>query len=391
MDEKEIYEYIYSHPNQYKNYGKSNHGKGALNIFKDKIIAAATIVDVGCGYNDFICGVRSIKRSLGYRAIGVDFACPGADIFSDALSLPFADKTFNLLTSFDVLEHISPEDIERVVLEFKRVSNQFIFSISYVAAHTTVPGVNNLHLTIQNEDWWLDLIGRHCEEIETRGNYIYGVWNNNKDYRGPDREVLLARSIILHTNREYLKNPAICWLLYQSIRDKKNYFDCIELGGVVNYKYIFSIKELRWKLSIICAAIFYLVNVEDDFIKAYELCDASIQELQDNSIAVSGDTACNIIKLTFLHFVLSKKLNTSSSKTITEVIEHLKPYGSFIGHHMMASPHHWDVIYIYAVILDYLRSFISKNKVYLVNKERDDRFSPTLLCFEKICSGILIN
>lgn len=395
MEEKDIYDYIYSHPDQYKGYGKTNHGKRALDIFRDKIIAATTIIDVGCGYNDFISAVRKYNWETGFRAIGVDFACPGADIFSDALSLPFKNKTFDILTSFDVLEHIDPANVERAILEFKRVSNQFIFSISYVKAHTAVPGVNNLHLTIRNERWWLNVISNHCKEIKTLEGYIYGVWDNNENIHIIRREVQLARDIILHINnkdKEYLKNEAICWLLYQSIRDNINYFDHTELKGKVNYKYIFSIKDMRWKLSIICALIFYLVINEDDFIKAYELCDVVIQELGDNSIpVVSIYTACNIIKLVFLHFILSKKLNVPNSKTVIETVKHLEPYMSFIGLHMMTSPHYWDVVYVHAVIQDYLRSFINKDGIRLGNKEHDIRFSPTFKCFEKICSGLSIN
>lgn len=60
-------------------------------------------------------------RGRGTRtAVDLDFSAlkPG-DVQASATAMPFADETFDVLTAFDVLEHLEPED--RAVAELVRV------------------------------------------------------------------------------------------------------------------------------------------------------------------------------------------------------------------------------------------------------------------------------
>lgn len=173
MSELEKYTEIYSSP-KHASYGHVNNGAHALKL----LIKAppVSVVDIGCGWNEF-CG--KVKEAIpSARCVGVDFACPGADLKAEAHQLPFADKEFELLTSFDMLEHSVPELVDAVLAEMARVSKRFIFSISHVPSKRTWQG-QNLHPTVQPEEWWMTRImragGLHLAKC---GRYITGTWGN---------------------------------------------------------------------------------------------------------------------------------------------------------------------------------------------------------------------
>lgn len=168
MTEVEKYHGIYSTPESYPNYGHSNHGAQAVSLV-DKW-KPDSLLDVGCGWNEFVRGLTGIK------ATGVDFACPGADVNADATKLPFADKVFDTLTAFDMLEHVSPDEVDKVLSEFARVSKRFILSISYVPSVNKWQG-QNLHPTVRAEDWWMiRLMRAGALGLRKHGKYIVGRW-----------------------------------------------------------------------------------------------------------------------------------------------------------------------------------------------------------------------
>jgi hypothetical protein len=110
------------------------------------------------------------------RVIGVDPACPGADVSAEAVSLPFADKEFTVVTSFDMLEHLPECEVEAALAEMARVSTAFIFSISYVPSVNKWQG-KTLHPTVKPECWWIEKImkagGMH---IDKNGRFLTGHW-----------------------------------------------------------------------------------------------------------------------------------------------------------------------------------------------------------------------
>jgi len=98
--EKWKYDKLYSKPTE---YGRTNHGHPYL----ERALKFKSILDVGCGYNDFLKEVRDYNKTTGQYdqkiwSIGVDFSCPGADELADILHLPFKDNSFELVTAFDV-------------------------------------------------------------------------------------------------------------------------------------------------------------------------------------------------------------------------------------------------------------------------------------------------
>lgn len=193
MSEIEKYRGIYS-SSSYSSYGHSNHGKASMSLWDSW--AVSSVVDVGCGHNEFINELRKWPRKWKFVA-GVDFACPSADIRALATDLPFYDKQFDLLTSFDCLEHLLPEEVETALMEFSRVSRGFVFSIAYVPSKITWKG-QNLHPTVQDKNWWIArLIASGASLVNQSGRYLYGQWGENSLTKAPPG---IGKSIILVGN-----------------------------------------------------------------------------------------------------------------------------------------------------------------------------------------------
>ena len=169
------YKGIYANPHSFPRYGHSNHGSKAVRIIQKWNVTS--LLDVGCGYNEFAAQIKQAVPAV--RAIGVDPACPGADLCAEATRLPFQDKEFTVVTSFDMLEHLPECEVEVALAEMARVSSTFIFSISYVASVNKWQG-QTLHPTVRPETWWIEKImkagGMH---IDKNGRYITGHWQNN--------------------------------------------------------------------------------------------------------------------------------------------------------------------------------------------------------------------
>ena len=82
-------------------YGKFSHGLPHLQLLLD--FNPESWLDVGCGYNTLI---KEVREKYVKDSWGIDFACPVADQVCDVLDLPFFDKRWDLVTAFDVMEHI---------------------------------------------------------------------------------------------------------------------------------------------------------------------------------------------------------------------------------------------------------------------------------------------
>lgn len=188
MLEKEKYDGIYSDPKRYPRYGHSNHGARSKALLKSW--KPASLLDVGCGWNEYVREARNEYPTI--KATGVDFSCPGADIIACSTQLPFDDKEYDVLTAFDVLEHVLPEQVDKVLLEMNRVSSRFIFSISYVDSVNKWKG-QTLHPTVRPEDWWIrKLMKAGAIAVSKYGNYLTGKWSKPLILKPQARVVLVG-------------------------------------------------------------------------------------------------------------------------------------------------------------------------------------------------------
>lgn len=87
------------------------------------------ILEIGVGNRI----VSDYLRRIGYGVTTVDID-PGLEpnYVADVRALPFEDSSFEVVTAFEVLEHLPWDDFERALLELKRVSRKYvIISLPY--------------------------------------------------------------------------------------------------------------------------------------------------------------------------------------------------------------------------------------------------------------------
>jgi len=99
-----------------------------------KMIPADTqsILDVGCGSGFFVNSLICMLPKRFTRVVGLDLS-PEAlkhvrieKIRGTITELPFDDESFDLVTCFEVLEHLRQPDFEKGISELQRVSKKYI-------------------------------------------------------------------------------------------------------------------------------------------------------------------------------------------------------------------------------------------------------------------------
>lgn len=130
---------------------KNHFYAGFLQTLKVK-----SVLDVGSGTNSLCV----LLRKLGIDAVGVDFSPDSkADILASADDLPFDTKSFDIVTSFDVLEHLELDQIHRSIDEFKRVGKMQAHHICFDSDHDASD--DPYHVTLESRQWWLNTFFEH--------------------------------------------------------------------------------------------------------------------------------------------------------------------------------------------------------------------------------------
>lgn len=138
-----------------------------------------------------------LMRSFLFRkdSNGVDVspkmaASANARIGADVVKLlekgraPFADETFDLVTCFDVLEHLDPPDILTTRSEIFRVlkpGGTLFCNISLRLSGTIDQEGKNLHRTVEKPDWW-DSIFQFDEFTVTKTDMEMTAWKKSSAF-----------------------------------------------------------------------------------------------------------------------------------------------------------------------------------------------------------------
>ena len=122
-----------------------------------------SVLDIGSSTG----GALPLLTPDGQRACGVDVSQLavergrelGRDIrLGSATELPFPDRSFDLVVSADVFEHLHPEDAPQAVREALRVARRYLFmkiaSQPDVTRQWQEVAGHRLHLTTQPLEWW---------------------------------------------------------------------------------------------------------------------------------------------------------------------------------------------------------------------------------------------
>lgn len=129
---------------------------------------AKSVLDVGAGRGEFMYYLEQHAPT-----IGIDISkwmienkfCNSEIVHGNCTSLPFENNQFDLVLGLDILEHLSPSDLNLTLLEMMRVANKSIIllpaalSISEHEAISDDPTKDLAnHLIFWKEDKWLKTI-----------------------------------------------------------------------------------------------------------------------------------------------------------------------------------------------------------------------------------------
>ncbi len=149
------------------------------------------ILEIGKGNGFF----SDYMKKLGYSVTTCDFdANLKPDVVADVRQLPFKDGEFDLVTAFEILEHIPFEDLPKALTALSRVTSRHaVISLPYkstgIEATFRFPGVRtlfrklflNLFIRIPLKFGGIKVSGQHYWEID--------AWN----YRLPKVRAEIAK------------------------------------------------------------------------------------------------------------------------------------------------------------------------------------------------------
>lgn len=123
-----------------------------------------SVLDVGCGRGSFC----EILTNYCNNVHGLDFAINPDKKFCDkginfiksnAHTMPLPDKSIEILTSFDFLEHVHPDYLEKTIKEMFRVCSKYmIHKIARAPSSSNFKHVGQLHLIQEYINWWVDQV-----------------------------------------------------------------------------------------------------------------------------------------------------------------------------------------------------------------------------------------
>ncbi len=136
----------------------------------------ARVLDFGCGIGNLVWALRKI----GLEAYGIEPSEPARRYsraprhcrYEDSRRLPFENRSFDLVYSHEVLEHLSPGDLRPALHEISRVSRGRTLHMICVKERGAFVSQEPTHLIIESESWWKGLFENQGYKVRT-GNPVY--------------------------------------------------------------------------------------------------------------------------------------------------------------------------------------------------------------------------
>jgi hypothetical protein len=119
---------------------------------------------------DYGCGKGALKDDIG-NAVEVaeyDPAIPGKDA---------APAPADLVVCFDVLEHVEPEYLPRVLIDLRRVtSNELFIIIPMSPSSQTLADGRNAHLIVKPSEWWREQFSPNDWRVVSWETHGHEIW-----------------------------------------------------------------------------------------------------------------------------------------------------------------------------------------------------------------------
>jgi len=138
-------------------------------------------LDVGCGTGYLIRWLRF----FGIEAYGLEISEAALSLVDkklkpfiykgDIINIPYPDKKFDLVISFDVLEHIERSKIKKAVAETVRVSRRFILHKIYTLENrwiTLTHGFDFSHISVFTRKYWQNIFNEIDQISIIRSSFL---------------------------------------------------------------------------------------------------------------------------------------------------------------------------------------------------------------------------
>lgn len=174
----------------YKGYTTSFSGKfkaNVSNLYRALLIKLffnpKSVLDVGCATGILV----RYLRSLGVNAQGIEiskYALSRADDrvkeylkYGDILNIPCKDKEFELVVTFNVLEHIEAPLLKKAVTECCRVSSKYCLHKVFTSENWWMKvfhGKNISHFSVFNKLWWENFFKEIKQNLSSKFFFTLG-------------------------------------------------------------------------------------------------------------------------------------------------------------------------------------------------------------------------
>lgn len=161
---RRIYDAVYADNPEYG----AGHGMHLCDVIAGLLLSRTgpVLIDCGGGRAQFCAAIQreSKQRGVPAETFSLDIhrhdpAPSGVVLVQDAVwDLSGIPSKADVITSFDVLEHLKEKDVSRTVSAWHaklKPGGTLFMTISTVGAvHKAPEGVDNLHMTVRPASWW---------------------------------------------------------------------------------------------------------------------------------------------------------------------------------------------------------------------------------------------
>ncbi|RYD23721.1 MAG: methyltransferase domain-containing protein [Verrucomicrobiaceae bacterium] len=175
----DLYEKLYAERGYHADLDYDEHSAQATGFVIERYGDNAgnlRVLDVGCSNG------KAVERltTMGFNAHGIDVSptavgmCRARGLSTcsvgSATAIPHEDSSFDMIVSTDVLEHLRPEDLQKMVGEFSRVvRDSVVLKIAVVPEYQKFSD-EALHLTVMPALDWLKLLHPKFALVEVLEN-----------------------------------------------------------------------------------------------------------------------------------------------------------------------------------------------------------------------------
>lgn len=125
-------------------------------------------LDVGCGRGEMLARAEALGYSPVQGTEVVPALVDGVRVIrGEAHALPFADKSWDVVTLFDVLEHLLPGDDAAVCRELARVARKHII-LTANSESSLLPDGTELHINRRSSSDWERLLSAWFSPVSQR-------------------------------------------------------------------------------------------------------------------------------------------------------------------------------------------------------------------------------